>query len=91
MMISKFSLTQRMYEKIWIWALHNLKRKMMELDYDTQYIRSFQTVRQKDWHPFPNPIETVDGLLKRAIEKFKLQFKHDPLQNEKVMFPERHK
>ena len=51
---------------IWIEALKNIKKKMMARSYDTWYLN--QICRAQLEHQFQNPLDIVDGMLKRASE-----------------------
>ena len=51
---------------IWIEALKNIKKKMMARSYDTWYLN--QICRAQLEHQFQNPLDIVDGMLKRALE-----------------------
>ena len=54
------------YGVIWIEALKNIKKKMMARSYDTWYLN--QICRAQLEHQFQNPLDIVDGMLKRASE-----------------------
>ena len=51
---------------IWIEALKNMKKKMMARNYDMWYLN--QICHAQLEFKFQNPLDIVDGMLKRALE-----------------------
>ena len=51
---------------IWIEALKNIKKKMMARSYDTWYLNKICHAQLE--YQFQNPLDIVDGMLKRALE-----------------------
>ena len=54
------------YELIWIEALKNIKQKMMARNYDIWYLKLICHAPLD--YKFQNPMDIVDGMLKRALE-----------------------
>ena len=54
------------HQIIWIEALKNIKKKMMARNYDMWYLNTICNAPLD--YKFQNPLDIVDGMLKRALE-----------------------
>ena len=54
------------HQIIWIEALKNIKKKMMASNYDMWYLNKICHCQLE--YKFQNPLDIVDGMLKRALE-----------------------
>ena len=66
--IMEYSITglEQNYSIIWIEALKNIKKKMMASNYDMWYLNKICHCQLE--YKFQNPLDIVDGMLKRALE-----------------------
>ena len=66
--IMEYSITglEQNYWIIWIEALKNIKKKMMARNYDMWYLNTICNAPLD--YKFQNPLDIVDGMLKRALE-----------------------
>ena len=66
--ITEYSITglEQNYWIIWIEALKNIKKKMMARNYDKWYLNKICHCQLE--YKFQNPLDIVDGMLKRALE-----------------------